>query len=265
MEVIVWAAAILLFALVGLYAPSPRRPAGKVEQDHSACELVDVRSSALVPNELVATLCITHDEQLGPEVWREKMSRELEALDESGPHAPPAAKRNSEHVVKIIARDNKRLTEHLSRLAGREDGERVEISAWGNGLVRDIHASLDGLPLQKLWEKLPGWDDIPLSEKAWAILGIPVEQVRKMPAATVAQDVDAVLRKLGVEQVDPEPSSSWRYSRFRQYGWRIEEIIPSRGVGPDRDHDLMHIRLAKGSRICTLALSRRYYNEWVRQ
>jgi hypothetical protein len=239
MEVIVWAAAILLFALVGLYAPSPRRPAGKVEQDHSACELVDVRSSALVPNELVATLCITHDEQLGPEVWREKMSRELEALDESGPHAPPAAKRNSEHVVKIIARDNKRLTEHLSRLAGREDGERVEISAWGNGLVRDIHASLDGLPLQKLWEKLP--------------------------AATVAQDVDAVLRKLGVEQVDPEPSSSWRYSRFRQYGWRIEEIIPSRGVGPDRDHDLMHIRLAKGSRICILALSRRYYNEWVRQ
>lgn len=63
------------------YANQKRGEFEELARGHDECELVDIRSDAFKPNELVATLCITHDEQLGPEVWRRKMDRELAALE----------------------------------------------------------------------------------------------------------------------------------------------------------------------------------------
>lgn len=58
-----------------------KRQLGRIDTAHDEHELVDIRSNAFAENELVATLCITCDKQLGPEVWQAKMTRELAALE----------------------------------------------------------------------------------------------------------------------------------------------------------------------------------------
>lgn len=62
---------------------------------HDAHELVDVRSNVFAPNELVATLCVTCDKQLGPEVWKRKYDDELAALEAPDGHSEPARSRHS--------------------------------------------------------------------------------------------------------------------------------------------------------------------------
>lgn len=63
--------------------------------DHDAHELLDIRSNAFAPNELVATLCVTCDAQLGPEVWQRKADRELAALEGPDSHAEPLRSQHS--------------------------------------------------------------------------------------------------------------------------------------------------------------------------
>lgn len=62
---------------------------------HDAHELLDIRSDAFSPGELVATLCVTCDAQLGPEVWKRKADRELAALEAPVEDAEPARKQMS--------------------------------------------------------------------------------------------------------------------------------------------------------------------------
>lgn len=72
-----------------------RRPVAAIESDHAGHELVDIRSDVFKPNELVATLCITCDKQLGPEVWQKKLDDELAALDAPADHVDPARRQLS--------------------------------------------------------------------------------------------------------------------------------------------------------------------------
>lgn len=76
------ALALMLVSYVRYASRQARRVVEGVQGEaHDHCELVDIRSDVMAPNELVATLCVTHDVQLGPEVWQSKMDRELAELE----------------------------------------------------------------------------------------------------------------------------------------------------------------------------------------
>jgi hypothetical protein len=69
---------------------------------HADHGLVDIRSNAFKPNELVATLCITCDVQLGPELWQKKLDDELAALDAPADHVDPARRKVSRAAVEKL-------------------------------------------------------------------------------------------------------------------------------------------------------------------
>lgn len=59
---------------------------------------------------------------------------------------------------------------------------------------------------------------------------------------------------------DPEPTSSWTYQRFRQYGWYIEDIRDMNlGDGPG---GLVSVVLAKADKRFMFPMSRGHYVEW---
>jgi hypothetical protein len=80
------------------WARQSKRTAKAIEAldtSHAGHELVDIRSSVFKPNELVATLCVTCDVQLGPEVWQEKMDEALAALETPADHVDPVRRQLS--------------------------------------------------------------------------------------------------------------------------------------------------------------------------
>lgn len=94
--------------------------------DHAGHELVDCQSSVMSPNELVATLCVTCDEQLGPEVWSAKMTKELAALESAAEVATNVAV--TEKVVQVLHHEIETLRKRNDEIEAQLGANQVKLA-----------------------------------------------------------------------------------------------------------------------------------------
>jgi hypothetical protein len=132
-----------------------------------------------------------------------------------------------------------------------------------NELVATLCVTCDKQFPPRLWESKISAELAELEKPKTDTAYVTVEpMITNFAGEIVKHTTDAILdyQKKFLLGPDPEPTSSWTYQRFRQYGWYIEDIRDMNlGDGPG---GLVSVVLAKADKRFMFPMSRGHYVEW---